>query len=139
MTVLPDPFANPAFLRAVVLGLFGGAALALTVIYSRRGPLIYPVYAGLLAALALLLARYAGISFAARFGAALTGFLVASALLYVTVGIVSRRERRRSVARGRLPASALDYRLSLWGHTWRLGFLLGVGAVASVGVAYLAS
>lgn len=137
--VVPELLANPAFPRALVLGLFGGAGLALTAIYSRRGPLIYPVYTALLAALALLLAHYSGISFAARFGAALAAFLVASAALYVTVGILGDHQRRRLVAEGRLPASALDSRLSLWGHAWRLGFLLAVGMIASAGVAYIAS
>ena len=39
--------AHPAFPRALVVGLFGGAGLALTTIYSRRGPLIYPALADL--------------------------------------------------------------------------------------------
>ena len=40
-------------LQAAVIGVFGGAALVLTQLYSRRGPMIYPVYAAiLLAALA---------------------------------------------------------------------------------------
>lgn len=137
--IVPDLLANPAFSRAVVLGVFGGAGLALTAIYSRRGPLIYPAYATLLAALTLLLARYNGMSFSERFAAALAGFLVASAALYITVGILSDRQRRRLVAEGRLPASALDSRLPLWGHAWRVGFLLAVGAITSAGIAYISS
>lgn len=137
--LLSELLINEAFSRAVVLGLFGGAGLVLTVIYSRRGPLIYPVYAALLAALALLVGRYPDISYAGRFSAALAGFLVASAALYVAVGILADRQRRRLVAQGRLPPSALEARLSLWGHTWRLGFLVTIGAIASAGVAYIAS
>ena len=53
MSSLVSVFSNPALPRAIVVGLFGGAGLALTSIYSRRGPLIYPVYAAILAALAL--------------------------------------------------------------------------------------
>jgi hypothetical protein len=136
---LSELWANAVFSRAVVLGLFGGVGLVLTVVYSRRGPLIYPVYAALLAALALLVARYPGISYAGRFGAALAGFLVASGALYVAVGILADRQRRRLVAQGRLPASALEARLSLGGHAWRLGFLLAVGTIASAGIAYIAS
>jgi hypothetical protein len=131
--------ANPAFPRAVVLGVFGGAGLALTTIYGRRGPLIYPAYAALLAALTLLLARYNGMSFGERFAAALAGFLVASAVLYVTAAILSDQQRRRLVAEGRLPASAISARLPFWGHAWRLGFLLAVGAITSAGIAYVAS
>jgi hypothetical protein len=137
--IVSELLNHPAFLRALVLGLFGGAGLALATIYRRRGPLIYPVYAALLAALALLLARYTGMSFAGRFGAVLAGFLVASSALYVTVGIVSDRQRRRLVAEGRLPASALNSRLPFWGHTWRVSFLLAVGAITSAGIAYIAS
>ena len=44
---------NPAFPRALVIGLFGGAGLALTALYSRRGPLIYPVWPWLKAELLL--------------------------------------------------------------------------------------
>jgi hypothetical protein len=137
--VLPEVFAHPACGRAVVLGLFGGAGLALTAIYSRRGPLIYPVYAALLAALALLVGRYGDMSFAQRFGATLGGFLVASGALYVTVAVLSDRQRRRLVTERRLPASLAGVRLPLWGHAWRVGFLLVVGAIASAGVAYIAS
>ena len=43
--------ALPLVLRAGVVGIFGGAGLVLTQMYSRRGPLIFPVYAAILAAL----------------------------------------------------------------------------------------
>ena len=129
--------ANPAFPRAVAVGAFGGAGLALTTIYSRRGPLIYSAYAALLAALALLLARYDAITLVERFAAALGGFLVASAALYATVVVLSDRQRRRLVAEGRLPATSA--RLPFWGHIWRLGFLLAVGVITSAGVAYITS
>ena len=36
--MLVDFIQNPAFPRAIVLGLFGGIGLALTAVYSRRGP-----------------------------------------------------------------------------------------------------
>ena len=129
--------ANPAFPRAIVVGVFGGAGLALTMIYSGRGPLIYPVYAALLTALALLLARYDAMLLVERFAAALVGFLVASAILYITVGIRSDQQRRRLLVQGRL--SATSGRLPLWGHTWRLAFLLAVGVITSAGIAYITS
>src|SRR3954463_6287512 len=72
-----DIIQNPAFPRAIVLGLFGGIGLALTATYSRRGPLIYPVYAAVLAAPTLLLARYASLPYDARVVAALAGFCAA--------------------------------------------------------------
>lgn len=129
--------ANPALPRAVVVGVFGGAGLALTTIYSRRGPLIYPAYATLLAALALLLARYDTLALSERFAAALAGFVVASVALYVTVLILSNRQRRQLVSEGRLLASSV--RLPLSGHAWRLAFLLAIGVITSAGIAYITS
>ena len=134
-----DLVANLAFPRALVIGVFGGAGLTLTTLYSRRGPMIFPVYAAILAALALLLARFPSLTYGDRFSASLAGFLVASAALYVAASIGAARERRRLVAEGRLPETALDHRISVGGHAWRLGFLTLVGSVASAGVAFVAS
>ena len=136
--MLDDLLANPALPRAIVVGLFGGVGLACTVIYSRRGPLILPVYAALLGALALLLARHDTLSYAARLVAALAGFLTASLLLYVAVGVQARESRVRLQREGRLPPGPTPG-LSPLGHAWRLGFLLAVGTVVSAGVAFVAA
>ena len=130
-----DVWLNAAVPRALVLGAFGGAALVLTVMYSTRGPLILPVYAALLAALGLLLARYTTVSYAGRFVAALVGFSAASVFLYVAVVVLVERERQRLRRAGRLRDHATG--VSLAGHAWRVGFLLAVGAVASAGVAFV--
>lgn len=137
-TTVDDLVNNPAFPRALVIGAFGGAGLTLTALGSRRGPLIYPVYAAILAALALLLARYPDLSYVQRWAAALAGFLVASAALYVTVVILADGERRRLVVQGRLPATALRA-ITLGGHAWRLGFLLAIGTLVSAAVAFVAA
>jgi hypothetical protein len=131
--------ANPAFPRALVVGAFGGVGLVLTAMYSRRGPTVFAPYAAFLAALTLLLARYPGLAYGVRFAAGLGGFLVASAALYVTTGVLADRGRRRLVAEGRLPDTALHYHLPLWGHAWRLGLLVGVGAVVCAGLAFVAA
>ena len=135
--LLTEVLSNPAVPRALVVGAFGGAGLVLTVVYSRRGPMIYPVYAALLAALTLLLARYPEVAYGGRFGAALAGFAAASAPLYVATGVLAERERRRLRREGRLSARAGGVRLV--GHAWRVGFLLAVGAVVSAGVAFVAA
>ena len=135
--MLTEALSNPALPRALVVGAFGGVGLVLTVLYSRRGPLIYPVYAALLAALALLLARYPAVPYAGRFGAALAGFAAASAPLYMAPGMLAERERRRLRRAGRLAPAAAG--VPLVGHVWRLGFLLAVGAVVSAGVAFVAA
>lgn len=121
---------HPAFARAVVLGAFGGIGLILTTVYSRRGPLIYPVYAAILGSLAVLLARYTGVAFPIRLSAAMAGFMVAGALHYVAVSILANRERRRL---------GFTENITFLGHLWRLSFLFAVGFIASAGVAFVAS
>jgi hypothetical protein len=131
--------ANPLFPRAIVIGLFGAAGLALTALYSRRGPMIFPVYAAYLAALAVVSARFAALPFAVRFAALLVSFCIASAGLSVTADHVARRGRQRLVAEGRLPTAALSYRVSFGGYVARAGFLVTIGAVVSAGVAFVAA
>lgn len=128
----------PALARAAVVGVFGAAALALITIYSRRGPMIFPVYAAILAALALLLTRFPALSLADRLAACLVSFCVASAGLYVASGILAQRHRQHAVARGQLPPSALHFRISFAGHAWRWAVLLSIGVVVSAGVAFIA-
>lgn len=129
---------NPLFPRAIVLGIFGGTALALTPMFTRRGPVILPVYAALLAALGFLAVRHPTIPYAARAVAIFAGYCVASLALYIATGILADRDRRKHVEQGRLPASALALRISIAGHAWRLGALAAVGFVVSAGVAFLA-
>jgi hypothetical protein len=129
---------NPLFPRAIVLGIFGGIGLALTPTFTRRGPMILPVYAALLAALALLAARYTVVPYAARAFAIFVAYCVASLALYIATGVLADRDRRRSVEQGRLPAPALTFRLPITGHAWRLGALAGIGFVLSTAVAFLA-
>jgi hypothetical protein len=133
---VPDLIANALFLRAVVVGVFGGLGLALTIIYSRRGPMIYPVYAALLAALALLLARHDSLPYMSRATGALAGFVVANVFAYAAVAFKASRERRFLVAQGRLPPDAKG--VTLLGHLWRWGFLISIAAIVSAAIAYVA-
>jgi hypothetical protein len=126
---------HPVFSRLVVLGAFGGLGLALTTFYSRRGPLIFPVYTAFLAAVAVLLARYADIAFPERLLAAIVGFLVAATIHYVAVGVHANRQRR--VLHQRYPQLPLT--IPYTGHVWRLSVLALAGLVASAGVAFLVS
>ena len=128
---------NPLLPRALVLGIIGGAALVLTMVYSRRGPMILPVYAAILIALAFVAARYESVAYVPRLVAVFAAFCLASAELYVAAVILAGRERKRLVARGRLPSSALRYRLSLGGHLWRVAALAGAGIVLSAVVAFV--
>ena len=89
-----------ALFQAIVIGAFGGAGLVLTQLYSRRGPLIYPVYAAILVALALSLAHAGSLSFGARFAAAFAGMVVSTAITMAAIIIQSRRRHRAFVAAG---------------------------------------
>ena len=135
--VLADLLSTPVLPRALVLGVFGGIGLALTVVYSRRGPMIYPAYAAFLTAVALLLARYPELVYAQRVAVALAGFLTASAFLYVAAALLAERQRDRLRREGRLPPGGGG--VSLVGHLWRVGFLVSVGTVVSAGVAFIAA
>jgi len=135
--MLDELLLNPAFPRAIVLGLFGGAALALTVTYSRRGPMIFLPYAALLAATGLLLSRYPQLPYADRFAATLAALAVATIPLYVAVGVLAGRARARLRREGKLPPHGRG--MSVWGRTWRLGSLVVVGVIVSAGVAYVAA
>jgi hypothetical protein len=130
--------ANPALPRALVVGAFGGVGLVLTVVYSRRGPMIFVPYAALLAALTLLLSRYSELAYASRFTAALLAFAMATIPLYVAVGVLAERERERLRREGRLPAQP-STAPSVWGHAWRIALLFVVGSIASAGVAFVAA
>ena len=134
---MKDLIANPLVARALVVGIFGGAGLSLTSIYSRRGPMIYPVYAALLAALTMLLARHAQLTYGVRVTAALVGFATATLMSYVTVGVLANRQREVLVAEGRLPHNARG--VSLLGHVWRWAFLLGTGAIVSAALAFISA
>jgi hypothetical protein len=123
-------FEMALILRAIVVGAFGGVGLVLTTIYSRRGAMIYPVYASLLVALAMLVARHASPGYAARFVAVLVGFLVASAALYAVTIVRANRAREHLGIRSHV---------SIVGHGWRIALLTGIGAVVSAGAAFVAA
>jgi hypothetical protein len=125
-----DPAVTRVFTQALVVGVFGGAGLVLTQLYSRRGPLIYPVYAAILAALALCLARAGPIGFSARFAAAFGGLVVSTAIAMTGTMVIAARARRELLASGRPFAQE---HIPLWAAPLLLTLLL----TASAGAAYL--
>ena len=118
--------------RALVIGVFGGAGLILTQIYSRRGPLIYPVYAAILAALTASLARTPNLPFASRFVIALSSTLLATAMALVAALVLAARARRELLESGRQLAPG---RRPVWG----LPLILLILAAVSAGVAHVAA
>src|SRR5947208_15575106 len=136
--MFPELLVNPALPRALTLGAFGGVGLVLTVVYSRRGPMIFVPYAALLAALAVLLSRFGDLPYASRFVAAFAGFVIATIPAYVAVGVLGNRQRERLRREGRLSAEPPP-RFALWGRAWRLGLVLVASGIVSAGVAFVAA
>src|SRR5262245_21917214 len=129
--MIPDQFLA-LFLRALVIGAFGGAALVLTQVYSRRGPLIYPVYAAIFFALALFLARTTEIGFGVRLFICLAAVLLSTAFTFVGTLVLAARARARLAveAMALAPGSA---------PIWGLPLVLVVLGTASAGVAFVSS
>src|SRR3954469_10543208 len=96
---------NSAFthvlLQAAVIGVFGGAGLVLTQLYSRRGPMIYPVYAAILFVLTLSLTRATSLGFVSRFLAALAAMVISTAIAMAGIVVLGARTRRALLASGR--------------------------------------
>ena len=110
-----------AFITA--LGLLGGGALITTVSITTRGPMIFLPYAALVLATGAYLRVEKVRPFARRFGLALGAFMAATLILYIFIGVVAN-------------ARAL-VEISLVGHAWRLGLMLGIGSLLSAAVAQL--
>ena len=122
----------PALSRALVIGVFGGASLVLTQMYSRRGPLIYPVYAAILFVLGLSLVRTPTLGFGARVLVAFAAVLLSTLFSLVAVLVLGNRQRRRLRESGRTLAPG---RAPVWGFPLILFALFA----ASAGVAYLST
>jgi len=99
---MPDFTASvPLLTRAIVIGALGGIGLILTQVYSRRGPLVFPVYAGILVSLALVTARFSAVPFSTGFVSVLVGMTVASTLALASTLVIGGKQRRKAVASGR--------------------------------------
>jgi hypothetical protein len=90
-----------AVLQASIIGAVGGVGLVLTQIYSRRGPLIYPVYAAILFALTLSLSRATGVDFSLRYMAAFVAMGLSTGIAMIGTMFRAARARRELVASGR--------------------------------------
>src|SRR5256885_9730098 len=131
--MLPELLVNPALPRALAVGAFGGVGLVLTVVYSRRGPMIFVPYAALVAELTLLLSRFEQLPYAPRFAAAFAAFAIATVPVYVAVGVLGKRQRERLRREGRLSTEPPPAAVSLWGHVCRIGFGIAACGIPSAG------
>ena len=119
-------------LRALVIGAFGGAALVLTQIYSRRGPLIYPVYGAILFTLGVFLVRAPELGFGARLLICFVAVFVSTAMTLVATLVLAARARARLLAQG---GTLMPGHAPIWG----LPLVLLILITASAGVAYVSS
>lgn len=120
---------NPALPSALIVGLFGGVGLVLVRVYTRKGPLVFPVYAAMLFSLALLLSRYDALRLVPRIVAALAALALATSIAFVSVLILASRERRLHT--GGLPVRGMP--------RWGLPLVCVLLLLASIGVAYVAA
>ena len=121
-----------ALSHALVIGVFGGASLVLTQLYSRRGPLIYPVYAAILFVLGLSLVRTPSLGFGARLVVAFAAVLLSTLFALGAVIVLGNRARRRLRESGR---PMVPGRVPSWGFP----LILLVLIAASAGVAYVST
>lgn len=107
---------------ALALGIFGAAVLVLSFVFFTPGKYLLIPYAGVvLATTAVIRAEHIR-NFGDRFVIGLMSFMIASMALYVAVSW--------SVGVSKLP---------LFGHAWRIGLLLAVGAAINLPAARIAN
>lgn len=106
---------------ALALGSLGAAAFILSHYFFVRGKYMLVVYAAFVIVLSLTLRRESLASYWERFQAGLGAFMVAAFAHYLFV-IVERQ---------------VVTVISPFGHLWRLGFLLLVGAAINLALARL--
>jgi hypothetical protein len=107
---------------ALALGAFGGATLVLSAMFFTPGKYLLIPYA-LVVLGSLVAIRAEGMAaFSERFLTGLVAFVLSSLALYVSVALS--------------PAVA---RVGVLGHAWRLGLLVGLGALISLATARVAA
>ena len=107
---------------ALSLGILGGGALITTMSVTHRGPMIFLPYAALVIVTAVYLRIERVQPFMRRFLLALGAFMVATLVLYTFISTLSK---------------GVSTDISIGGHAWRLGLMLGIGSVLSAAVAQL--
>ena len=125
---VPVADLTDVMISALVMGIFGGVGLTLMHAYTRRGPVLYIVYAALLLSTALMLSQYDALPFAVRFLAVLCTLMVASLFLFVRVAMRSSRRERMRVREGKPP-------LTVTRPWWGMPTVVGALAAVSAGVA----
>lgn len=119
---------NPVFARSLIVGVFGGISLVLSHMYTRRGPLIYPIYAAILFASTLVVAQYAEYPFGIRFTGVLLSLVVATAFGLARVMHVAAKRSQSHALAGKPP---IPGGAPWWGMPVVLGGLVAASAGAA--------
>src|SRR5439155_23153147 len=105
---------------SLALGVLGGSALIVTAWNTRYGPVILLPYAALVLISAIYLRLERVQDFSRRFGITLGVFMSATLLFYLYAAGI----RAKTL-----------FIIPLWGHAWRIGFMLLIGSILSAAVA----
>jgi len=106
---------------AVALGALGGAVLVLSAMFFTPGKFIFLPYAAVVLGTLVAIRAERIQSFTERFVTGLLAFSISSVALYVAVA-----------------SSATTSPLGVAGHAWRLGLIVGIGALVNLATARLA-
>lgn len=117
------PAASTVATVAVVGGLLGGTGIVLAEVLSTEGPMIFFPYTLTVLGAALVLRRLGETRLLPRFAGVVATYMVATIVAYVSLG---------------LDEGSLLPTFGLWDHTWRLGLMLGIGAVVCLVASLLA-
>lgn len=123
------PETNPIYVRALVVGLFGGLSLVLTHTFSRRGALMFPVYAAILLVGTLVTTQFPNLTFGTRFASVLLSLVIATACSLVEISYRAARHARMRVQAGKPPLSTT---VPWWGMPVVFGSLVAVSAGAAI-------
>jgi len=123
-------FGKP-WLSAILLGVVGGNALVITVISTTNGPAIYLPYMLLMLAVIPAHNLYQSHTFKNRFIFGMITFMSATTILYLYIVIIVNPDGTSQWI------SQLSILQNIWEHTWRLGLMTCIGAIASAVVAQL--
>lgn len=121
---------NALFVRALIVGLFGGVSLILTHMHSRRGPLMYSVYAAILFVSTLIAAQFTELSFVTRFTGVLLSLVVATGCSLAHVMHLAAKRAQARAREGKPP-------LAGGAPWWGMPIVVGSLVVASAGAAAL--
>lgn len=111
---------NPNVTLMLALGVLGGTVIILSQMFFLRGKYLLLAYAGVVIATGIILKTTKVTRYGQRFGIGLGAFMLASLSHYVFLQVAERTSLTP---------------LTFLGHTWRIGFMLVIGAAINLALA----